>query len=116
MGISMSGKLPSGDGNGLTVIEPQMNDLTDSSHFVVIGILDCPKVASNKETGEHSPIARIRRIEVVLNAEDQRVARRLMERALGTRTGRETLPYDLQAEIEGAFGVVEAEDPDGNQD
>lgn len=107
MSVSISGKLPAGDGNGLVAIlselvrdEPQV--------FVAVCLVDGKSVKIDKDTGEKIPTARIRRIEVILDAEDKDVCRRLLERALNKRSGRETLPYDLQAELEGVFG----EDPE----
>jgi hypothetical protein len=109
MAISMSGKLPGGDGNGLTAVESRMID--DSNElFVAIAIIDCSKVTINKDTGERTATARARRIEVVLDGEDMRVARRLMMRALDRRTGREALPYSLEEELDSAFGSEDADD------
>jgi hypothetical protein len=104
--ISMSGKLPKGDGNGLVAILSELVRDTgkDGPIFVAIVLLDGKKVTLDKDTGEKIPQARIRRIEVILDEEDMRVCRRLMERSLSRRTGQETLPYDLQAEVEEAFG------------
>lgn len=107
--INMSGRLPSGDGNGLVAI---LSELVRDQQQIFVGIclIDGKKVTIDKDTGEKVPTARIRRIEVILNEEDMRVCRRLMERALGIRTGRETLPYDLEAEIETAFGSADPAD------
>lgn len=110
MSVSMSGRLPGGDGNGLIAVAPQMTDPGDDSVFVCISIVDCKSVKVDKDTGERLPVARTRRIEVILNGEDMRVARRLMERALQRRTGHETLPYDLTAEIDEAFSSEKMED------
>jgi hypothetical protein len=99
----MSGKLPAGDGNGLVAILSEL--VRDRQQvFAAICLLDGKKVVIDKDTGEKVPTVRVRRIEVVLDGEDMRVARRLMERALSRRTGQETLPYDLEAEIDMAFG------------
>jgi hypothetical protein len=106
LSINVSGKLPAGDGNGLVAILSELVRDTgrESPVFVAICLLDSKKVTIDRDTGEKVPTARIRRIEVVLDDDDMRVCRRLMERALSRRTGQETLPYDLETEIEEAFG------------
>lgn len=101
--ISISSKLPGGDGNGLIAILSEL--VRDRQQmFVAICLIDGKKVTIDKDTGEKIPTARIRRLEVVLDDEDMKVCRRLMERALARRTGKETLPYDLATEIDEAFG------------
>jgi hypothetical protein len=104
--IAMSGKLPKGDGNGLVAILSEL--VRDSGKegpiFVAIALIDGKKVTLDRDTGEKVPLVRVRRIEVILDDEDMKVCRRLMERSLTRRTGQETLPYDLEAEIIEAFG------------
>lgn len=104
--IKLNATLPKGDSNGLG---PLVLDLVQHPHRfkVVLAILDCKSVATNTDTGEVVPTARIRRIEPVL-AEDMPTARRLMERALEKRTGRQMLPLGLEEEMRAAFdGVTE---------
>jgi hypothetical protein len=100
--MRLSSKLPSGDGNGLVAILSELVRDNRDMH-VAICLVDGKTVVLDKDTGEKVPQARIRRIEVVLDEEDRKIARRLMERALSARTGRETLPYDLAAELDEAF-------------
>jgi hypothetical protein len=102
MGVSVSGRLPDGDGNGLSAI---MSDLIREPKklHVCICILDGKKVTTDADSGETVPTARIRRIEVILDEEDMQLAENLMRRSLDRRTGREALPYDLEQEIRGAF-------------
>ena len=107
MTVSVSGRLPDGDGNGLSAI---MSDLIRDPKklHVCICILDGKKVTTDADSGETVPTARIRRIEVLLDEEDMKLAENLMRRALDRRTGREALPYDLEQEIRAAFpGRVE---------
>src|SRR5690349_22344274 len=107
MTVSVSGRLPEGDGNGLSAI---MSDLIRDPKklHVCICILDGKKVTTDADSGETVPTARIRRIEVLLDEEDMKLAENLMRRALDRRTGREALPYDLEQEIRAAFpGKVE---------
>lgn len=111
MTVSVSGRLPEGDGNGLSAI---LSDLVRDPKklHVCICILDGKKVTTDADSGETVPTARIRRIEVLLDEEDMKVAENLMRRSLDRRTGREALPYDLEQEIRAAFpsSVEELED------
>ena len=109
MSVNISGNLPKGDGNGLVAVLSELVRETNTQ-FVTIALVDCKKVTLDKDTGEKIPTVRVRRIEVLLDADDMKIARRLMERALSARTGQETLPYDLAAEIDGAFGSEDVAD------
>ena len=102
MSVSLSGHLPAGDGNGLQAIVSALARDPKGLH-VAITILDAKKIVTDADSGDVIPVVRIRRIEVVTDPEDMRVAERLMRRALDRRTGREALPYDLEAEIAAAF-------------
>jgi hypothetical protein len=104
--ISMSGKLPKGDGNGLVAILSELVRDTgkEGPIFVAVALIDGKKVTLDRDTGEKVPQVRVRRIEVILDTEDMRVCRRLMERSLTRRTGQEVLPYDLENEITEVFG------------
>lgn len=110
----LSGSLPSGDGNGLTEVTSAMLNDPGRLH-VAIAIVDCSKITTNTDTGEVTPTARIRRIEVVTD-EDRKVAEGLMRRALDQRTGREALPYDLEQELKGVFEDMSVEDDDEHQE
>jgi hypothetical protein len=100
--VSVSGRLPDGDGNGLVAVLSELIRDPKKLH-VCIAIIDGKKVTTDADTGETVPTARVRRIEVIVDSEDKELARRLMVRALDRRTGRESLPYDLEAEIREAF-------------
>lgn len=101
MSVSLSAKLPAGDGNGLEIVVYALNDSAN--------VIPCICLVSGKgektdfESGETVTTARIRRIEPVLDEEDRKILENLLRRALDKRTGREALPYDLEAEIRGAF-------------
>lgn len=100
--IKLIAKLPAGDGNGLVAILPEL--ITDEpQHFVSIVLLDAKEVLLDKESRTRTARVRIRRIEVVLRPDDQKVVRRIMERSLNQRMGTEQLPYDLEVEITDAF-------------
>ncbi len=102
---SLSGALPKGDANGLG---PIVRTLIDEPHrfHVVMAIIDCKSLATNFDTGDVVPTARIRRIEVML-PQDLTGAQRLMRRALEHRTGRTVLPLDLEDDIQIAFGRID---------
>lgn len=112
-GISVSGALPAGDGNGLAAIFDRLTDESDTSKFVAIAILDCKNYKYDKDTKEKIPVVRIRRIEVITRTDDVVIAERLLRRALDQRTGRQALPYDVEEAVEGVFLAAE---PDDNPD
>ncbi len=115
MSVSVSGNLPGGDGNGLSEIVSDLIRDPKRLH-VCIALVDCKKVVTDADSGDVVPTARVRRIEVIKDGEDMRLAENLMRRALDRRTGREALPYDLEEEIRGAFPAdvkdLPSEDPD----
>lgn len=102
MTVSVSGRLPDGEGNGLSLIVSDLARNPKKLH-VCIALLDCRKVTTDADSGEIVPTARIRRIEPITDEEDMKLAENLMRRALDQRTGREALPYDLEEEIRAAF-------------
>ena len=115
MSVNVSGKLPAGDGNGLEAVISDLIRDPKKMH-VCICLVDGRKVTIDADTGDTVPTARLRRIEVIADSEDMRLAENLMRRALDRRTGREALPYDLEEEIRGAFPAdvedLPSEDPD----
>ncbi len=101
MSVSLSSKLPAGDGNGLEVV---VYALKDPGAVIPCVCLVSGKYEKNDfESGETVTTARIRRIEAILDDEDRKIVENVMRRALDRRTGREALPYDLEEEIRGAF-------------
>jgi hypothetical protein len=114
MSVSLSSKLPSGDGNGLEAIVYDLNDA--KKIHVCICLVSGKKGTTDFESGETVTTARLRRIEVILDPDDLKLAENLMRRALDRRTGRESLPYDLEEEIRGAFPVDVEDLPSEDQD
>lgn len=106
MTVSLQGKMPDGDGNGLTPIVSdliaQATGQQEKRRYVAVCLLDVVKVTTNADTAATTPTVRIRRIEVADGA-DRELAENLMQRALDARTGREALPYDLEQELRGVF-------------
>ncbi len=101
MSVSLSSQLPAGDGNGLDAIVYDLND--PKKIHVCICLVSGKKSTTDYESGDTVTTARVRRIEVILDGEDMKVAERLMRRALDVRTGREALPYDLEEEMRSVF-------------
>jgi hypothetical protein len=111
----VSGNLPAGDGNGLSAIVSELIRDPKRMH-VCICIIDTKKVTTDADSGDVTPTARIRRIEVIADSEDMRVAERLMRRSLDQRTGREALPYDLEAELSEVFERLDHTDEGARRD
>ena len=107
MSVNLSGALPSGDGNGLSEIVYELKD--PSNIHVCICLVSGKNGKTDFESGDTVTTARVRRIEVIRDPDDMKLAENLMRRALDRRTGRESLPYDLEEEIRGAF-PADAED------
>lgn len=110
--MNISGSLPGGDGNGLEAIYQELKDSPKNKHVAVV-IVDGKSSKFDADTGEWNVTARIRRIEVISDSGDQAACEALMRRALDKRTGREALPYDLEAEIREAFADF---DPTATED
>src|SRR5260221_11436572 len=101
MGIKLANTLPKGSANGLGPLVPGL--IRDPSRFrVFLAVVDCQSVTTDTDTGEMTPTARIRRIEAVLPG-DLEAARRLMQRAVESRTGRVMLPLDWENAMGDAF-------------
>ena len=101
----LASSLPGGDANGLTSIA---RDLIDSPHdvHVVVALVDCKKITTDNDSGEVVPTARVRRIEVIGEA-DRDLAAKMMRRALEQRTGKTVLPFDLEEDLRAAFGRID---------
>ncbi len=101
MGVKLVSKLPAGDGNGLdSIVSDLIKD--PKKYRVVLAILDSKHTMTDNDTGDVTPKARIRRIEVVLD-EDLSVAENLIRRSLDKRSGGTVLPFDLEEDLRSAF-------------
>lgn len=103
----LASTLPGGDANGLVAIARALIDSPHDVH-VVVGLVDCKRITTDNDSGEVIPTARIRRIEVIGQA-DRDLAAKMMRRALEARTGKTVLPFDLEEDLRAAFGSI---DPD----
>lgn len=108
---SLAAALPKGEHNGLSPYARLFADYPRKIRPALV-LLDCTE--SKLKHGDGSQVAkvRIRRIELILNADDAKVLQRILERAFETRTGAVTLPFDLEADVKAAFDDVDATDPD----
>lgn len=101
----LSGKLPEGSANGLDRISSELVDQPHKIH-VVLALVDCKSLATNVDSGEVVPTARIRRVEVVVR-DDIGLVDQIMRRALERRTGKQVLPIELEDELRAAFDGVD---------
>jgi len=109
---SLAGSLPKGSANGLDAITADM--LRDPSRVhVAVVLLDCSKITRKTDEGDEVPTVRVRRIEALTDDADQRVARRLLEREWERRTGGQTLPFELEQDVQAAFDAGSERDRDG---
>ena len=107
--VRLSGALPNTDEtNGLTAIADAL--VADPTEFhVAIVVLDCKSVTTDTDTGETTPTARVRRIEIITRDEDKARLRGLANRAFEERTGKTVLPLDLEDEVRAAFDTTTEE-------
>ncbi|MCL2729301.1 MAG: hypothetical protein FWE15_04665 [Actinomycetia bacterium] len=108
--VSIGGSLPVGDNDGLTAIASELIAEPDRLR-VMLAVVDVAKVTTKTDDGGRTATVRIRRIEQVLPV-DLPAAERLMRRSLERRTGRETLPLELEDELEMAFAGIDLDSPD----
>ena len=100
----LSASLPDGERNGLIALT---GELTDNPHKnqVVIAVINCKSISTDVDTGAVVPTARILRIDPLL-AEDYKRAEQLMRRSLERRNGGETLPIDIEDDIQAIFSAI----------
>jgi hypothetical protein len=97
--------LPKGDGDGLSSIAHDL--VRDPTRLrVIMCIIDTKKVTTDFDTGDVTPVVRLRRVEVV-RPEDLPAAEQLMRRALEGRSGGTVLPLELEDEMREAFRDID---------
>jgi hypothetical protein len=109
MSANLAGALPQGEANGLAAITRDLIENPNQVH-VVIALVDCSKITQNTDTGDVVPTARIRRVEAIKDPADWHTMRRLLMREYERRTGKTVLPFEMEHDINEAFGPVR-EDP-----
>lgn len=102
MTVKLAGTLPDGERNGLTQITADLVTAPTQLH-VVVAVVDCKRITTDLDTGDVVPTARVRRVEVVLDA-DKPAVLRLLRRSHEERTGQAVLPLDLEDELREALG------------
>jgi hypothetical protein len=90
---TLAGSLPKGGHNGLEAIRSQLVQHPQTAHLVV-ALVDCKKVTTDTDTGDTEPTARIRAIEVVDKANEERLSA-LLQRLYEERTGQPGALWDL---------------------
>lgn len=107
----LSGRLPDGDANGLVAIAHQLVQAPTDIR-VVVALIDTVKITEKIDDGSHTATVRVRRIEVISDAEDRQQMRRLLMREFERRTGQPGLPLQLENDIREAFGhTPDEQDP-----
>lgn len=101
--MKIQGRLPAGDRDGLTALEPAVTK--NRSSLVAIIVLDPKRIDEDVDTGHREAVMRIRSVEALL-PEDIDAAIRLLRRAFEHRTGAVTLPIDLEDELRDVFATI----------
>ena len=103
----ISGALPKGEANGLNSIVRDMADFPKKVRVAVI-LFDCKATLLDHDNEDAVLRARIRRIEAIIDPDDAAIMQRILMRQFERRTGKVTLPFDLESDIKSAFdGVTE---------
>ena len=101
-------RLPQGEANGLDDLSAKL--VSDPQRKrVLIAVVDCSRVILDPDTGDREPVVRFRRVEL-LGAQDAAQGETLMRRAMERRSGRTTLPFEVEDELSRMFADVAAED------
>lgn len=104
MTVKLTSSLPkTDDANGLHAIADRLVGDPATMHVAIV-VLDCSQVTTDTDTGDQTPTARVRRIEIIDDGEDKDRLRNLAQRAFEKRTGKTVLPLDLEDELRDAFG------------
>lgn len=101
--MKIQGRIPAGDRDGLTALEPAVTK--NRSSLVAVVILDPKRIDEDVDTGHREAVMRIRSIEALL-PDDIEAALRLLRRAYEHRTGQVTLPIDLEDELRNVFDAI----------
>lgn len=111
--IKLTSSLPDHEeNNGLGAIADAMVGDPTSLHVAVV-VLDTKKIETDIDTGEATPTARVRRIEIIDRDDDKARLRELSTRAFEARTGKTVLPLDLEDELRAAFGAARVDTDTG---
>jgi len=106
MRVALLGRLPSGDGNGLSAVAAEMAKEPSRLRVAVV-LLDADRIVEKTDDGNHEVRARVRRVEVIHDAEDAGTLQRLLAREFERRTGQTVLPLDLESDVKAAFADLD---------
>jgi len=95
--VTLSGKLPGGNANGLSQIIKSLIEEPDRVHALMV-LVSTAKLVTEVDTGETVPALRIRRVEVIRD-EDLAQAQGLILRSWEERNGGQVLPQDVADEV-----------------
>lgn len=99
--VKLAGTLPGGDANGLGAITAELVDAPEDVRVLVV-LVSVKELKTSIDTGEVTPVLRIRRVEAVPEG-DLLSAKKFFRRAHEHRTGRVALPIDVEEELNEAF-------------
>lgn len=104
MAAKLAGALPKDPkANGLQEFAAEMLSRPHDV-FAAVVFFDCSKVTKDLDSGLTTPTARVRRIEVIDDADDGNRLRQILRRAWERRTGEAVLPIDMEDELTEMFG------------
>ena len=96
MTVTLSGRLPGDDKDGLGDLSPHFTDHPERLHLVV-GLVSTTKVTRDVESDEEIPTIRFRHIEACEASSNQaKVLREAIETLYGERTGKWSLPGEIK--------------------
>lgn len=99
--VTLSGRLPTDDKDGLAAIAAKFTDHPDHFHLVV-GLVSCTKVTKDVESDEEIPTVRFRHIEACpASSNHAATLRQVIENLYGERTGKWALPGEIKDFLDG---------------
>ena len=111
--MKLLARLPKGDRDGITGLEPAVTK--NRSPLVALVILDPQRINEDVDTGHREAVMRLRTIEALL-PDDIAAALRLLRRAHEHRTGAVTLPIDLEDELRDVLRNIDLNTGEVNDD
>ena len=112
--LSLSGKLPSDDRNGLSALAASL--LANPKEVrVAIVLFDVNRITEEPDTGARVPQVRIRAFEPITPSDDAHEMDRLLRRSVERRTGKVELPLDLERELDKLVAAPEPGDGKAEQ-
>lgn len=107
-GIKIGGRLPAGDADGLSASASRFVNSPDVAKVAIV-ILDTKRIEHDQDTGDETAVLRIRRAEVITDAEDGQKLTRLLVREMERRTGKSVLPLEMEDTLLDVFAGIDKE-------